>query len=178
MTSILQDPDVPQGLRDLLGAGANVEPIRLDRRGRWWHQGESFENERIAALFHRSVVQTKAGNWLLEIPPYTYPITVDLTGRFVSRVEGFDKVLLLGEETISPDWTTLHTDNVDVIAIRVDGMWARLIGQAYRRIVEALSLKEDQWTTRLGDQVLTISVFPQDDPIWIALSPAAPRDTQ
>lgn len=79
------DPTLPEVVQDFLRSGAHLEEIRLDRRGRWTHEGLSFENQRVIDLFSRSVGRTEGGTWVLEVGQFTYPIVVEDTGFFVER---------------------------------------------------------------------------------------------
>lgn len=157
---IMQDPEVPEELKVFLRDNS-PETIRLDAKGRWWHQGQRFENKRISDLFHRSVVRTKTGTWLLKIGQFTHPIEVECTGYFISRIENFDKIRMICGEYKTPNWDSLSTNNKDIIALRVDNLWARLLAQAYRRIVENLDFDENinAWITQLDDHELVISSF-------------------
>lgn len=96
------DPTLPEVVQQFLRSGAPLESIRLDAEGRWWHEGEPFENARLIALFSRSVERTPGGTWVLHIAPYTYPIEVEDTGHFVERLlwtgEQASLVLSTGEE--------------------------------------------------------------------------------
>ena len=80
------DSTLPETVQRFLRAGARLESIRLDRRGRWWHQGERVTHPRILALFSRSVDRTEGGTWVLRVPPFTYPIEVEATPLFVTRL--------------------------------------------------------------------------------------------
>lgn len=86
-SSIEIDETLPDVVKGFLRRGYQLEDIFLDARGRWHHQGEAFENEKIIALFSRSVGRTDGGTWVLEVPPYTYPIRVEDTGFFVEHID-------------------------------------------------------------------------------------------
>lgn len=98
------DPTLPQVVQDFLRSGARLETIRLDHRGNWTHEGLAFENPRVIALFNRSVTRTPGGTWVLEIPPFTYPITVDDTGFFVEHIDMTQSppLLTLSDQTTEP----------------------------------------------------------------------------
>jgi len=81
------DETLPEVVKGFLKRGYQLEDIFLDARGRWHHQGDAFENEKIIALFSRSVGRTEGGTWVLEIAPYTYPIRVEDTGFFVEHID-------------------------------------------------------------------------------------------
>jgi uncharacterized protein len=141
----LADPDVPEGVRRALEAGAALEEIRLDARGRWWHQGEPFVHARLIALFHRSLARTPAGLWLLHIAPYSYPVVVDGAGRFAHRLHRDAApwtLELLDGGSLAFRGETLWTDGEDGLYVEDEaGQTVRLIEQAYRVLTE--SLEED-----------------------------------
>ena len=160
---ILDDQDVPQPVRDFLRNGADLEEIRLDARGRWSHQGEPFLNERLAALFHRSVQRTSSGNHVLHIPPYTYPIIVELTHRFVDTIAQpatTTTATLLDGATVTLDLTNLYTDGIDIIACSVPDGPARLVNRAYRTLTERLDERDGQFVLRLDDRDVTLAPLP------------------
>lgn len=80
------DPTLPPLVQSFLAKGGQLESIRLDAEGRWWHRDGLFNNEKIMALFWRSVDRTEGGTWVLRVGRFTYPIEVDDTGFFVERV--------------------------------------------------------------------------------------------
>lgn len=84
------DPTLPEPVRRFLESGARLEAIVLDDEGEWHHEGGGFENERLKALFHRSIRRTPGGTWVLDVPPFTYPIQVADTPYHVRslRIEG------------------------------------------------------------------------------------------
>lgn len=151
----LDDPDVPAGIRRALDAGAQLERIHLDARGRWSHEGESFENRRLIDLFHRSVTRTPSGLWLLSIPPYSYPITVDDAGWFIVRVTESDGRIggeLAGGELVVLDCGAFSTDGRDRVYVQLaDGRRARLIDRAWRWVESALTEQGGQWAVVLAD---------------------------
>lgn len=152
----LADPDIPEGLRRALSAGLALESIRLDSRGRWSHEGERFVNRRLSALFHRSVVRTRSGTWLLSIPPYTYPVTVDDCGWFVVRVQADVRTdtlqgELAGGELVALSSAGWWTDGGERVLVElVDGRLCRLVEDAWRWVGEVLDETESGWILRTG----------------------------
>lgn len=141
-TSVLADPDVPEPVRRFLASGAALEEIRLSARGAWTHQGEPFVNRRLSALFHRSLIRTDAGTWLLRVAPYHYPVIVDGEGAFVTRLSPSDApveaTLACGKRLpFVPD--ALWTDGEEAICWDPpEGMRARLVDQAYLTLASRL----------------------------------------
>lgn len=153
----LRDPGVPEPVRQFLSRGAELEEIRLDARGRWIHEGSYFENEKLAALFSRSLEQTDAGTWLLRIAPYTYPVIVEATGFFITRiVEEGGRILATVSDGIVEelDRDGLRTDGETVIVTRVHrGRHdARFVGQAWQWACDRLDHDGTGWFLRLVDE--------------------------
>lgn len=108
----LDDPTLPEPIRRALGAGMPLERLELDEEGRFFHQGEPFLNENVARLFHRSLKRTAGGTWLIEIPPFSYPLRVADTAYVVRSIEFRGEApprLTLSDETSEPlDPTSLR----------------------------------------------------------------------
>lgn len=143
----LSDPEIPSAVRNFLAHGSPLEEIRLDPFGRWHHEGVRFTNQRLAALFHRSLERTTAGTWVLRIPPYTYPVLVDLTGHFVTRLR-LNTTPPLAEladgTTVSIGAEHLVTDGARFVALRLEsGELARLVDDAWRSVCAALESDSD-----------------------------------
>jgi hypothetical protein len=140
---IVDDTDVPEMVRKFLKEGAELQEIRLDEHGNWWHEGDIFENKKLAKLFHNSLHRTGKGNWVLKIKPYTYPVIVDLCGTFVARLidsdgdEATARLRTGGTTTI--DLNELYTDGDTLLATRVNGLPARIIDTAYRQLTRELT---------------------------------------
>lgn len=145
----LADPDVPETVRQALLRGAKLESIRLDARGRWWHQGEAFENQRLASLFSRSVHATPQGTWLVTIGRYSYPVEVEDVGVHIHRLEpcpegpgwiahctsGHSEVLLA---------EALCTDGDSWLGATLsDGRLARCVGAAHAALASQIDTEED-----------------------------------
>lgn len=105
------DPTLPETVRNFLATGAKLERIHLNARGEWTHEGLSFENPKIIALFSRSIARTQGGTWILNVGQFTYPIEVEDVGFFVESVDWTQSPpgLRLSDETMEPlDPTTLR----------------------------------------------------------------------
>ncbi|MFP4597358.1 MAG: hypothetical protein ACOC9J_05205 [Persicimonas sp.] len=105
------DETLPEVVKNYLRQGYELEEIRLDATGKWTHEGLDFENPNLIDLFTRSVDRTEGGTWVLEVGPFTYPITVEDTGFFVERIDLSQSppLLKLSDETAEPlDPTTLE----------------------------------------------------------------------
>lgn len=144
----LLDPDTPTGLRRALEDGAPLETIHLDARGRWWHEGEPFVHSRLIQLFHRSLHQTPGGTWLLTIPPFSYPVTVEHTGRFIHRILRQGPSCLLctpdgRERPFDPD--ALVTDGLDGLYTEIEGETARFVEDAWKTLSPFIEQVDNFW---------------------------------
>ncbi len=101
LEKILADASLPPAIASALRANLQLERIELDAEGGFWHKGEPFQNEKLMALFHRSIHRTPGGTYLISIPPYSYPIVVAEAPRQVRHVRlvGDAVMLLLSDGT-------------------------------------------------------------------------------
>ncbi len=151
------DPTLPQVVQDFLRSGAKLQEIRLDETGRWTHEGLDFENQRVVSLFSRSVTRTDGGTWVLEIGRFTYPIVVEDTGFFVTRVHWSERPppLELSDQTKE----VLDIDSLEYRAggrlycsIK-DGLYrARFDRKSYHSIMDFLEEESGEVVLVLGDQ--------------------------
>ena len=159
----LLDPDTPSGLRRALEAGAPLEAIHLDARGRWWHEGEPFVHPRLIQLFHRSLHQTPGGTWLLTIPPFSYPVTVGHTGRFIHRLlrtgSSFLLATLDGRE-VPFERDKLVTDGVDGLYTVIDGETARFVDDAWKTLSPCIDQVNQSWVLDWQGQRSPIGNYP------------------
>lgn len=161
---IIDDTGVPETVRRFLGEGADLEEIRLDAHGSWWHEGDIFENERLSLLFHRSLHRTARGNWVLEVKPYTYPVLVDLCGTFVVRIiesNGDMATVRLADRSVATlNLGAIYTDGDTLLAARVNGNQARVIDTAYRQLTSNLSETSDGYAVEVDGAVFPLAKIP------------------
>lgn len=139
------DESLPAPVRDFLRGGGKLERIRLDEEGRFWHEGEPILNERLRALFHRSVARSPGGTWLLHVPPFVYPIEVADTPYHVRslRLDPGERQVWLrlsDESEEALDLTTLSYDERRGLAVAVKGGGhrARLTRAAFHALCDRL----------------------------------------
>lgn len=149
------DETLPEVVKGFLRRGYQLEDIHLDRRGRWTHQGEPFENQKIIALFSRSVGRTDGGTWVLEVPPYTYPIRVEDTGFFVEQIDcnaSPARVYLSDESSEDFDLSTLSYEPEGRLYCTIkDGQFrARFKKPAYYALAEYFVEEDDGIWAELG----------------------------
>lgn len=143
------DPTLPEVVRRFLEAGHTLESIRLDGSGVWWHRGNRVENRKVASLFSRSVNRTEGGTWVLEVGPFTYPIEVEATPYFVTRVretESGQLVLSLSDgDEMALDVGALRYVESGGLSVPVRGgrFRARFLRSAYLGFVERYVVERD-----------------------------------
>lgn len=161
---VLADSETPEPVRQALQRGAALESIHLDARGRWWHEGEAFVNEKLALLFSRSLYQTERGLWLLRIGGQSYPVTVAGAGTFADRmrIQGQEVWLTLSTgEAVSAHGGDWLTDGEELLGVRLrDGRDVRLIGAAHQAALSEVSLHDDGWRIALPGGEVTLGGWP------------------
>jgi transposase InsO family protein len=162
--TVENDPEVPSLIRTYLGRGAKLDDIRLDRRGRWWHEHGPVENERVARLFAKSLRRTERGTWLLEVAPYTYPVTVEGCGWFIDRwpLAGDPARCRLtdgSEAELAQD--AVWTDGDVFFGARLEGgRWARFVGPAHARLLESVQMVGEAFEAHAGGARLRVQLDP------------------
>ncbi len=159
-SAVVDDPDVPERVRGFLSGGAALDDITLGADGRWRHEGVPFSHSRLAKLFHRSLSQTAAGTWILTIPPYTYPVSVERWGHFVQAITSSapgdgrkDLTATFADGSKEPlDTATLATDGDEVITAEFARGQARLIDAAYRTVTANLDHDGAGYTVEIFGQ--------------------------
>jgi hypothetical protein len=148
LARILGDPDLPAPVRRALEGGATLERIELDAEGEWRHAGEPFTNPNLIALFHRSIVRTgtrtTGGTYLLSIPPFSYPILVADTPRFVRHARlGEDRVTLVlsdgSEEPLDASTLAYVKDRGLYCRVGTERWPARFLRPAYYALAEQIA---------------------------------------
>ena len=111
-------PEIPDYIQKLIDEGGQIEEIRIDAEGRWFHNGEPFKNKKIISFFNKSIDKTKDGTYILSYSGYVYPVIVEdaplfVTGfRLVKNGEGECILIALNSgETEKLDLNTLHYKN-------------------------------------------------------------------
>ncbi len=152
------DTTLPPIVQRFLASGAKLESIRLDEHGHWWHEGGLFNNKKIEALFYRSIDRTPGGTWVLNIAPFTYPITVDDVPLFVEDITMHD-----GGQRISMHLSDNTTEDLDPASLRYtedrgfyctakEGRFeARLRRAPYYALTEHLEERGDDFGLKLGE---------------------------
>ena len=161
---VLADAETPEAVRMALRGGAALESIHLDDRGRWWHEGEMFENQKLSQLFSRSVFQTAGGVWFLQIGQQSYPVTVACTGHFAERLSSgvaHTTLELPTGEQVEAGLEGWMTDGGERLGVRLaDGRDVRLIGAAHQAAVTLVASGDAGWQLQLGQGVAALGSWP------------------
>ena len=121
-------PELPEEIKELFESRKLADEIRLDKEGKWFHNGEPFINKRIIEFFNKSVSMTADGTYVLHYGKYTYPIMVDDTAIFITgvRFTGFGVF-----EKIFINLSTLEEEELDI-----DTLYYKENGALYCRVRE------------------------------------------
>lgn len=112
-------PEIPDDIKKMMESGEELDEIRIDREGRWFHNGVAFRNQKLISFFNKSIDITKDRLYVIHYSNFVYPIIVEDAPIFIKSVR-FDKndneedaiyiALTSGEvEILDPD--TLHYKN-------------------------------------------------------------------
>jgi hypothetical protein len=129
--------------------------IRLDREGRFWHEGGLVEHPRVAEAFHHGLGRSPDGRATLKVGHTWCYITVEDTLYLVRRAlceagEGdlLDSCTLWlddgTEERLAPDGLALNAEGVLYARVKAGREWARLIPEAQLALGRFVELEDGQ----------------------------------
>jgi uncharacterized protein len=142
--------------------------LRLDREGRWLHDGEPIEHPRIVEALHRWIDRDEAGRWVLRAGSECCGFEVDDTAYFVRRVRledgpaGRRCLLELSDgtqEALAPGSLRQGEENVLYCDVKGGRFAARFDRDPYWRLgqqvefdgeVPVLALEGRRWPIRRG----------------------------
>ena len=161
-------PEIPSYIKELLESGEQIDEIRLTKEGKWFHNGEPFINEKIIALFTKSVDITADGRYVIHYGNHTYPIVVEDTPYFITgvRFEGFASferifITLSSGDIEELDIYSLYCGANNALYCRIKGgrMPARFMRSPSFYILERLEEETDgQYSVRLCGQKIELKV--------------------
>lgn len=138
--------------------------IRLDKEGRWFHDGVEITHDLTRDLFSQSVKKREEGEgYCLEIGLECAEIEVEDTPFVIKRATLDDKgaTLLLSdktEERLDPGTLRVGSDNVLYCDVKGGEFPARFLRPAYYQLMEALVETESGYAARLGGELWPISM--------------------
>ncbi len=120
----------------------------LDRRGRWFHDGQHVRHERLSRLLHRSIARDAAGRLVVTTGRDVMPFVCEDTPLFVRSVrpEGDALVLVLSDERTEPlTDQVVHFSDDDRLRVLVHGgsLWALAERPAHQALQARLRLVGD-----------------------------------
>ncbi len=111
-------PEIPDYLKRMMKDGGEVDEIRIDPEGHWFHNGVVFKNKKLISFFNKSIDITKDGVYVLNYGGFVYPITVEdaplfVTGfRFINNDNKESILIALNSGEVEKlDLNTLHYKN-------------------------------------------------------------------
>lgn len=129
--------------------------LRLDREGRWWHEGQPVEHPRVAALFHRGLGRAPDGRYTLTVGPQWCFVEVEDAPYVVraARLDDAGAALTLSDasvERLDPATLTLGADGALRCLVKAGAMPARFSRQAQLALADALGDEGGRLTLALG----------------------------
>jgi uncharacterized protein len=139
--------------------------IRLDREGRWWHDGEPVEHPRIIEAFNRGLAPSEDGRYKLNVGKDWCYVEVEGAAYRVTSVHPKDDgppVLELSDGSAEPlDPQTLTADDEGVLECQVKERRAsaRFSRDAQAAMGELLEQTKDGVCLRIGEERVPLPVF-------------------
>jgi hypothetical protein len=111
-------PEIPDYLKRMMQDGEELDEIRIDSEGHWFHNGISFKNKKIISFFNKSIDITRDGVYVLNYSGFVYPLIVEdaplfITGFRLIKNDDEESVLIAlnSGEVETLDLNTLHFKN-------------------------------------------------------------------
>jgi uncharacterized protein len=134
--------------------------LRLDREGRFFHQGTPIEHARTLAVLHAGLHRAGDGRWATRIGRDWGYVDVEDAARFVRRIEprvGALRGQLATGEWVEIDPATLASGADDALYVRLpDGERARLTRPAQVSLLPFLAESNGAFELRLGERAFPI----------------------
>ena len=156
------DEDLLRKLRESSG-------LRLDREGRFSHQGTPVEHARTVATLHAGLHRAEDGRWATRIGRDWAYVEVEDAGRFVRRIETAEDRLqaqLATGEWVEIDPATLAAGAEDALYLRTpDGERARLTRAAQLSLAPYLEQSGAGFALHLAARVFPIGRDEGSEPV-------------
>ncbi len=133
--------------------------IRLDKEGRWFHDGVEITHKLTRDLFSRNIKRDpSSGGYILEIGSEWSPVTVEDTPFMVRRVDvnGERAIAFLNDNTREDlDLGSLRVGGGNVLYCDVkDGLYpARFLRPAYYQLMQRLTETETGYAVKVGGRL-------------------------
>jgi hypothetical protein len=133
----------------------NTPPIKIDKEGRWFYQGEEITHRKTYLLYCRSLTRDESGGIILRIGGEECPVEVEDTPFVVTTVEivsagpGAEEAiwLTLNDETrekLIPETLRIGPDNIPYCQVRNGLFEARFSRNAYQILAPHIQLDEKE----------------------------------
>jgi uncharacterized protein len=156
------DPELLRRLRESSG-------LRLDREGRFIHQGTPVEHARTVAVLHAGLHRADDGRWATRIGSDWAYVDVEDAARFVRRIEPRGTALraqLATGEWVDIDPATLASGADDALYVRLpDGERARLTRPAQVSLLPFVAETGEAFELRLGERAFPIGKDEGREPV-------------
>ncbi len=132
--------------------------IRLDKEGRWYHEGVEITHRLTAELFSQSLKVDERGGYCIEVGVERARVVVEDTPFMVTGVDlvGEGARLRLNdksEEDLDPRTLRVGAENVLYCEVKSGVFPARFLRPAYYQLMEALEESDDGYAVRLGSRL-------------------------
>jgi len=143
--------------------------LRLDREGRFFHQGAPVEHARTVAVLHEGLHRADDGRWATRIGRDWAYVDVEDAARFVRRIEPRGAALrgqLATGEWVEIDPASLASGADDALYVRLpDGERARLTRPAQVSLLPFVAQSGDAFELRLGERAFPIGKDEGREPV-------------
>lgn len=155
--------------------------LRLDREGRFFHDGAPVEHEGIARAFTRGLSRTGDGRYVVRLGGDFAYVSVDDAPWQVRRVIPADGALRLqlsdeSEETLDPGTLACSPEGVLYARVKGPGERARLSRQAQADLAPFLREEDGRYLLVLGSTRFVIGEDPGSPPPLPEQGPPPPDD--
>jgi hypothetical protein len=136
--------------------------IRLDKEGRWFHEGVEITHRLTVELFHRSIRRHPDGGYCLEVGYERAKIEVEDTPYMVKRVdleEGGARIRVSDgtEEALDPATLRIGAENVLYCQVKGGEFPARFLRPAYYQLMQGLRETERGYAVEIGGRLWKLS---------------------
>jgi hypothetical protein len=77
-------PEIPDYIKKMIQEGEELDEIRIDTEGNWFHNGSAFKNKKLISFFNKSIDITIDGLYVINYSGFVYPIIVEDAPLFIT----------------------------------------------------------------------------------------------